>query len=209
MTSPSLVCGRGLLVLLALSAGCGDSVDSRTASWSYVSGAIIEPNCATVSCHSRAAAVSGLDFSSPDRGYTSLTALWVWIVDPQGTAENGCRSINGTMVCQREHRPLVVPFDPQQSRLIHMLRAANAPRMPPDRPLAAADIGLIETWIANGARRNGETDGDRWMISPEAADGGVDAMAASSLDGGVVDDAGDAPGATPTSVGDADGAAGP
>jgi hypothetical protein len=133
--------------------GCGAGSDPRSASWSYISTAITEPNCATVSCHSRATAIAGLDFSDPDRGFTSLTGLWVWIVDPLGDLTNGCMIANGVIVCQRERRSLVVPFDPAQSRVVHMLHAQGAPRMPPDRPLAAADIRLIENWILGGARR--------------------------------------------------------
>ena len=148
--------------------GCGSADDPRPASWSYVSAAIMQPNCATVSCHSQAAAVSGLDFSDADRGYTSLTGLWVWIVDPSGIEANGCRPVGGQIVCQREHRSLVVPFDPEQSRLIHMLRAEGAPRMPPDRPLSAADIRLVEKWILEGAR-SGSGSGQQSTDSDAAA----------------------------------------
>lgn len=147
----------GLLSIVLSLEGCGGASDSRPASWPYISAAIVAPNCATVSCHSRAAAVSGLDFSSADRGYTSLTGLWVWIVDPTGTAANGCRNVGNAVVCQREHRSLVVPFDPAQSRLVQMLRANGAARMPPDRPLAEGDIRLIEKWILNGAVASGST----------------------------------------------------
>jgi hypothetical protein len=139
---------------LLLTTGCGDAIDHRPAAWEYISPAIIQPNCATTSCHSRAAAVAGLDFSTPEHGYTSLTALWVWIVDPNGTPENGCRPYGDEFVCQRNHRPLVTPFDPAQSRLVHMLRAEGVARMPPDRPLPQADIALIEHWILNGARKS-------------------------------------------------------
>jgi len=132
-----------------LGGGCGH--DDRPAVWDYVSPVIFQPSCATASCHSPATAAAGLDFSDPTRGYTSLTALWVWIVDPQGTPEQGCRTIDRTVVCQRNHRPLVVPFDPSQSRLINVLRARSAPRMPPDRALPEADIALVERWILNGA----------------------------------------------------------
>ena len=69
-----------------------------------MSAAIIQPNCATTSCHSRGAAVSGLDFSTASRGFTSLTGLWIWIVDPTMATAEGCRSVDGTVVCQREHR---------------------------------------------------------------------------------------------------------
>lgn len=174
----------------ACAAGCGGSNDPRPASWEYLTGAVIAPNCATVSCHSRAAAASGLDFSDPGRGFTSLTGLWIWIVDPSGTEANGCRNVKGTVVCQREHRALVVPFDPAQSRLVHMLRAENAPRMPPDRPLAEADIRLVERWILEGAQfgspardssvdsgagdsASGRDDADVGDVLTESPDGGA------------------------------------
>jgi hypothetical protein len=97
--------------------------------------------------------VSGLDFSDPDRGYTSLTGLWVLVVDPTGTGGPGCGTVGGSVVCEKKERPLVTPYDPQASRLINVLRAQDAPRMPPDRPLAEADIRLIEKWILGGAKR--------------------------------------------------------
>lgn len=144
--------GVSLAVAALAVAGCGGR-DDRPAAWEYIAPAIMQPNCATASCHGPAAAVSGLDLSDPDRGYTSLTALWVWIVDPAGTPEEGCKAFDGIVACQRNHRPLVTPYDPSQSRLIAMLRAQNAPRMPPDRVLPEADIALVERWILNGARR--------------------------------------------------------
>lgn len=163
-------------------AGCGGATDPRPASWSYVSAAITQPNCATVSCHSRATAEAGLDFSDAQRGFTSLTGLWIWIVDPTGTAANGCRDVGGTTVCQREHRSLVVPFDPAQSRLVHMLRAEGAPRMPPDRPLAEGDIRLVENWILNGAIFDSASGGG--PSDAATADATVDAPDAGSSDAG-------------------------
>ena len=52
-------------------------------------------------------------------------------------------------------RPLVTPYDPAGSRVVNMLRARDAPRMPPDRPLPEADIELVERWILNGAFEHG------------------------------------------------------
>jgi hypothetical protein len=142
-TAPALLVGLALGL-----AGCG--VDPRPASWEYIAPVILAPSCATSSCHSRAAAVAGLDFSNPERAYISLTRLKVWVVDPNGTA--GCMRWNGTtVVCQRGFRPLVTPFNAEQSRIVNMLRARGAARMPPDRPLPEADIRLIEKWIRNGA----------------------------------------------------------
>jgi hypothetical protein len=144
---------------MALSAGCG-GVDDRPADWGYISPALFQPNCATLSCHSPAAAVSGLDFSDADRGYTSLTQLWVWVVVSDGgvvapPAGVPCKTVDGTFVCEQQLRPLDTPYDPEGSRVVNMLRARNAPRMPPDRPLPEADIRLVERWILNGACRTG------------------------------------------------------
>jgi hypothetical protein len=141
----------GLLAVGAL--GCG--VDDRPAEWDFVSAAIFQPNCATGSCHGPAAAASGLDFSTADRGYLSLRALWTWvpvapgaIAPPAGTP---CATRGGTLVCEEPLRPLVTPYDPAGSRVVNMLRARGAPRMPPDRPLTEPDIRLVERWILNGA----------------------------------------------------------
>jgi hypothetical protein len=134
-----------------ISSMTGCAADSRPAAWEYISPVIMQPNCATSSCHSRGAAVSGLDFSDVDRGYTSLVGLKVWIVDPAGT--DGCAVVSGSVVCQRNFRPMVNPYNPEQSRLVNMLRARHALLMPPDRPLPEADIQLVERWIRGGALR--------------------------------------------------------
>jgi hypothetical protein len=119
--------------LLSALAAC----EKRPASWEYISPVLFEPNCATSSCHSRAAAADGLDFSDAERGYRSLTGL--------------SATIDGKSPARRA---FVTPYQPQQSRLIQMLRARNAPRMPPDRPMPEADILLVEEWILNGARQH-------------------------------------------------------
>jgi hypothetical protein len=155
---------------LALAAGIAAAagtacrqVDDRPAEWAYLSPALFQPSCATASCHSPAAAVSGLDFSSPENGYASLTSLWVYIPalpDGGGTAGLPCGIEEGTHVCLKQVRPLITPYDPAGSRLVNMLRARNAPRMPPDRPLPEDDIRLVERWILNGAKYPGFHIGD-------------------------------------------------
>ena len=152
-TRPLLGTSLLLAVLASALSGCG-AEDDRPAVWDYLSPAIFQPSCASVSCHSRAAAAAGLDFSDPDRGYVSLTGLWVWIVDPLGTPDNNCKWTPQAQVCQRAFRPLVTPQNPGQSRLVHLLRARGASRMPPDRPLPEADLRLIERWILEGASRH-------------------------------------------------------
>jgi cytochrome c len=109
------------LLFAWLASSCTDRSDTRPPVWSYLSAAITEPNCATSGCHNRATTASGLDFSTPDRGYTSLTGS------------------------------LVIPFDPAQSRLLQLLRGSAAPAMPPDGALPAADVALIGAWILDGA----------------------------------------------------------
>lgn len=149
-----------LLVVTAL-AGCG--VDDRPAEWAFVSPAIFQPTCATSSCHGPASAASGLDFSTPSRGYLSLRGLWSWLpVAPDGGAPPAgtpCATVNGTLVCETPVRPLVTPYDPAGSRVVNMLRGRGAPRMPPDRPLTEADIRLVERWILNGACERGPSCG--------------------------------------------------
>jgi hypothetical protein len=172
----------GAVALAALTAGCDGQ---RPATWAYISPVIMQPSCASGSCHSPGVAAAGLDFSDPDRGYASLTRLWVWIVDRTKEGQATCGPAAGTIVCERPYRPLVTPFDPQQSRLVNMLRGRGAPRMPPDRPLDEADIQLIERWILNGARKN-ESDPPPFDAGPtepnprdasedETSDAGTDA----------------------------------
>lgn len=134
-----------------LASSCTGGSDPRPPVWSYVSAAITEPNCATSGCHNRATAASGLDFSTPDRGYASLTASWLWIANSQSNADQACVSNEGPSSCQKASRSLVVPFDPAQSRLLQLLRGTAKPAMPPDRSLPAADVALVEAWILNGA----------------------------------------------------------
>jgi len=152
----------GTVLGAGLGAGGCESVDNRPAEWAYISPALFQPNCATTSCHSPAAAVSGLDFSTPDSGYTSLTGLWLDAVPigDAGTTIPGVECptaavMNGVVKCYL--RPLVTPYDPDGSRVVNMLLARDAPRMPPDRPLPADDIRLVERWILNGACRVGAT----------------------------------------------------
>ena len=167
----------GVVLALAAAGSACSGADSRPAVWGFISPEIFQPNCATTSCHSPAAAVSGLDFSTPQRGYTSLTGLWVWLVVPDGGAVPSgvpCTTMNGTLTCEQMLRPLVTPFDPEGSTLVNSLRARNLPRMPPDRPLSEADIELVERWILNGACENGATCADDGSAPIPQTDGGAD-----------------------------------
>ena len=83
--------------------------------------------------------MAGLDLSSADAGYGDLTRQRLPTLN------------RGMDMRQNVPRALVIPYNPSQSRMVNMLHAFGANRMPPDRPLAAADIALIEEWVLEGA----------------------------------------------------------
>lgn len=112
-------------VLLAVAAGCGGTTDDRPKNWSFISATITEPSCATVNCHSAITQRAGLDLHAPEVGYQRL--------------------IGGSYV---------IPYNADQSSLMVWLTAGGQLRMPPDNPLADADIQLIEHWIDLGAHDN-------------------------------------------------------
>jgi hypothetical protein len=135
----------GALALAVMGGACGGE-ENRPATWSYISPAIFQPNCATSSCHSKAAAVAGLDLSETGDGYKSLMKQKL----PATPARTDMAAYpNGV-----PPRQLVMPGNPVESRLLNMLRGIGANRMPPDRPLAEADINLVETWILRGAKND-------------------------------------------------------
>ena len=126
-----------IVLFVAGAGGCGGTEDNREPVWGYIAPAIIAPNCATSSCHSQGSAVAGLDLSTAAAAYKSLTQLHL-------------PPLMGIVPT----RPLVNPYNPDESRLMNMLRASGTWRMPPDRPLAEGDIDLIGRWIATGAANN-------------------------------------------------------
>ncbi|MFL5304345.1 MAG: hypothetical protein ACJ8F1_03990 [Polyangia bacterium] len=108
-----------------LAAGCGGSTDDRPAKWSFISATIMEPSCATVNCHSQVTVRGGVDLHARNIGYYTL--------------------INGFYV---------IPQNSDDSSLMYLLNASGALRMPPDNPLPAADIALIQKWIDDGAKND-------------------------------------------------------
>jgi hypothetical protein len=133
---------RFLLLAAVGVTGCGGLDDNRPPEWSYISPAIIQSNCATSSCHSRGAAVAGLDLSTAEAGWNDLL-------------KQRLPRVTGSPMQRADvPRQLVIPGNPSQSRVVNMMRAFGAARMPPDRPLAEADIALIEEWILRGAQND-------------------------------------------------------
>jgi hypothetical protein len=114
-----------LIALGSAAAGCGGT-DDRPATWSYIYPAILEPSCATASCHSKFAARSGVDLSTSREAYSQLVDRHFVIPGPD-------------------------PLKAADSELLFLLRAQGARRMPPDFPLPTVDIALIEEWIVAGA----------------------------------------------------------
>jgi hypothetical protein len=119
---------------LALS-GCGSADEVRPAQWSFIYPAIIEPSCATASCHSDFTQRAGVNFGYSDEAYYQLTARHFVVMCAQGDTACMARAAN-------------------DSELLYLLRAQGARRMPPDFALPDADINLISSWISNGAQND-------------------------------------------------------
>jgi len=112
--------------ILALSAGCGEANETRPARWSYISAAIVQPNCATANCHSDLSQRSGVELDDMKKGWEQL-----------------------------RNRHFVVPGNAADSALIGLLKGQGTRRMPPDFALPKVDIDLISAWITAGANYDG------------------------------------------------------
>jgi hypothetical protein len=136
---------RSLAAALAVAcgiagAGCDVATD-RPATWSYVHAAIIQPSCTTAACHSKLTAIAGLALADREGAYNVLVGR----------------------VCGEPERPqdpgrnYVTPGSAAYSQLVYQLRGADSEgrayraAMPPDAPLPAVEIELVERWIDDGA----------------------------------------------------------
>src|SRR5262245_59976535 len=122
---PALARAVALGLLATTAIACGSASDDRPAKWSFMQPAIVQPNCATASCHSEVAARAGVVLEGRETAYNTLIS-----------------------------RHFVIPSHPEASGVLNLLRATQVPRMPPDAPLPPADIQLIQQWIAMGAPNN-------------------------------------------------------
>lgn len=131
---------RGIGFLAALS-GCGGTTDDRPAKWSYIYPAIIEPSCATASCHSDVARRAGVNFVDSNEAYYQLVSRHFVIprMCPVPPA-----------VSEMEYSACLAGAA-NDSEVIHLMRAQGARRMPPDFALPEADIQLIVKWIGANA----------------------------------------------------------
>jgi hypothetical protein len=133
--------GRIVVALVGLAAaiaGCGKSTDDRPATWSYVSTAILQPNCATANCHSAIAQRASVDLSTREAGYHSLIDRH-FVITPQSVAADG-----GAELLTDDQRV-------ERSQIINLMHAQGNLRMPPDMPLPETDIQLVASWIRAGA----------------------------------------------------------
>jgi hypothetical protein len=113
-----------VLVASVALAGCGSN-DDRPPTWSYIYPALVEPSCATASCHSDIVRRSGVDLGSIDVAWSQLTM-----------------------------RHFVIGGHSADSEVIHLMRAEGARRMPPDFALPEVDIQLFQQWVDNGANND-------------------------------------------------------
>ncbi|MBA3398101.1 MAG: hypothetical protein H0T89_36080 [Deltaproteobacteria bacterium] len=117
-----------------LLAGCLPS-EERPARWSYIHAAILQPSCTTAGCHSGLTSIAGLNLSNADHAYNKLTGhVCGEPIRPQDPPRN-----------------YITPGSAEYSTLVHQLRGENRDVMPPDMPLPAAEIELVERWIDLGA----------------------------------------------------------
>jgi hypothetical protein len=123
--TPTRVSGL-LLCLAGLAVGCGEAGETRSAKWSYISEAIVQPGCATANCHSDLSQRSGVKLDDMRTGWDQLI-----------------------------NRHFVIPSNPASSALIGLLNGQGTRRMPPDYALPKADIDLISAWITAGALYDG------------------------------------------------------
>jgi hypothetical protein len=112
----------GALALSGSLAGCGADTDDRPAKWSFIAATIVEPTCATASCHSEIVQRAGVDLHERNVGYQILTT-----------------------------RNFVRPGNPGASTIITLMQGKGSLRMPPDFALPDADVDLIARWITDGA----------------------------------------------------------
>jgi len=134
--------GRVLVALalgvLGTAAGCGKAADDRPATWSYVSTAILQPNCATANCHSALAQRASVDLSTREAGYHSLVDRHFVIARDTVLGDGGAALLTDDQRVER-------------SQVINLMHAQGNLRMPPDMPLPETDIQLVASWIRNGA----------------------------------------------------------
>lgn len=127
-----------LLAALCGSAAACDAPEERPAAWSYLYPAILRPACTTSSCHSNASSAAGLDLSTASAAFSYMLG----------------RACEAPANPEDAFGNYVIPFEPERSRLLYLLRGDRTIIMPPDSPLPESEIAIVEQWILEGAPCN-------------------------------------------------------
>lgn len=114
---------RPLLLALAALGACGSEPDDRPVTFEVVTLTVLAPTCGQVQCHSTVTQTEGLAFDTLDAARESLDDLGV--------------------------RP-GVGRDLLDSDLWEVMAGDGEP-MPPDSPLADADLDLVRRWLVADA----------------------------------------------------------
>src|SRR4029079_11916951 len=77
MTLPRQLPWLGLALFFYGVVGCGELEDKRPAEWSFIYATIVQPQCATVNCHSEIAKKNNLDFSERDVAFCHFPSTLV------------------------------------------------------------------------------------------------------------------------------------
>ena len=117
----------GLALVVSAAAGCGGSVDSRPAKWSYIYPVIIQPNCATANCHSNLTQRFNIRLDTMARGYTQLKGL---------AASSGLSQLLRGENKAFQRMPPDVPLSDPDIALIEAWGAAGANWDGPGEPMA-------------------------------------------------------------------------
>jgi hypothetical protein len=117
-----------IVAVLAI-AGCGSEPDPRPGTFPEIVDAILVPSCGRAACHSSATRARDMAFD---------------------TIDNARAAMMTTQGRRGQNQKMVVPGDATRSRLFTVLTDGGR-IMPPDQPLADADIALIGAWIDAGA----------------------------------------------------------
>jgi hypothetical protein len=143
-----IVLALAVIGLASAAIGCGSSTDSRPATWSYVSTAILQPSCATANCHSALAQRAQVDLSTRAAGYHSLVDRH-FVISKAAVTDGGAAAVNaGAQAYLTDDQRI------ERSQVINLMHAEGNLRMPPDMPLPETDIQLVERWIREGAFNN-------------------------------------------------------
>ena len=90
-------------------------------------------------------------------------------------AEGGLRLDNlPSVLAGGDSGPILTPGDPAASRIVKVVRREAEPAMPPDEPLPAAEMEILEAWIAAGVPWSG-AGADGPAVASDAIPADIDA----------------------------------